>query len=249
VESSDPLGFEGTKTFEQVVVPQNSEVKELPEFTFSFFDPEQKQYRTLNHPAIPLTVRPSGAAPQPTIFSNNPDAKTEQPARDIVHIKPRLGAVGGSSLPLVQQPGFWILQSVAPLLWIFSVLYRKRADSLQNNPRLRRQREVEQTVSRGMKELSQFAVANDSERFFATTFRLLQEQIGERLDVPASAITEAVLEDRLRPLGVDPETLAMSHELFQACNQARYASQRKSEELTSMIPKVERVLQSLRKIE
>ena len=35
----------------------------------------------------------------------------------------------------------------------------------------------------------------DSDQFFATLSRLLQEQLGERLDLPASAITEAVIEE------------------------------------------------------
>ena len=44
-----------------------------------------------------------------------------------------------------------------------------------------------------------------SDEFFAVLFRLLQEQLGERLDLPASAITEAVIEERLSPLGISSD--------------------------------------------
>ena len=44
---------------------------------------------------------------------------------------------------------------------------------------------------------------------------LLQEQLGERLDLPASAITEAVIEEHLRPRNVPETPLAQLHELFQ----------------------------------
>ncbi len=186
IESADPLGLEGAKSFEQVVVPQNSAIKELPSYAFSFFDPEQKKYRTLTHPATPLTVRPTAATPQPTIFANNPEAKTEPFSREIVHIKPQLGTLRAVSVPLVQQPWFWILQSIAPLAWIVSMICRTRRENFQNNPRLRRQFEVEKTVTLGLKELSQHASAKESDLFFATVFRLLQEQIGERLNHPAS---------------------------------------------------------------
>jgi hypothetical protein len=37
LESSDPMQMEGTKYFEQVITPQNAEVKEVPPFVFSFF--------------------------------------------------------------------------------------------------------------------------------------------------------------------------------------------------------------------
>jgi hypothetical protein len=248
VESNDPLGLEGTKTFEQIVVPQNSEVKELPAFSFSFFDSTQKKYRTLTHSAIPLIVRPTAATPQPTVFASNANVNEEQPSREIVHIKPQLGKLQAFSAPLVQQPWFLILQGAAPLAWIVSVICRKRRESLANNPQLRRQREVDQIVKRGLAELSQFAAANDSEKFFATAFRLLQERMGERLDLPASGITESVIEEKLRPMNADPTTLDLIHELFQTCNQARYTSQRTSQELSSLIPKVQTAMEELRKI-
>src|SRR5206468_3446628 len=37
VETTDQLGLQGTKYFEQVVVPQNVEVRELPPLEFSYF--------------------------------------------------------------------------------------------------------------------------------------------------------------------------------------------------------------------
>ena len=59
VETTDALGVQGTKTFEEVVVPQKQDIADLPEITFSFFDPDSKGYRTLNGPAIPVTVQPA----------------------------------------------------------------------------------------------------------------------------------------------------------------------------------------------
>lgn len=57
VETTDALGLQGAKTFEQVVVPQSADIKALPPVSFSFFDPDQKSYRTLTQPAVPLVVR------------------------------------------------------------------------------------------------------------------------------------------------------------------------------------------------
>jgi len=90
------------------------------------------------------------------------------------------------------------------------------------------------------------AAEKNSDEFFATLFRLLQEQLGERLDLPASAITEAVIDERLRPRGVNGETLASLHELFQTCNLARYAPIKSSQELAAIIPKLEAALNQLR---
>jgi hypothetical protein len=68
------------------------------------------------------------------------------------------------------------------------------------------------------------------------------------LDLPASAITEAVLDERLRPRSVPEAILLPLHELFQTCNLARYAPVKTSQELAAIIPKVESVLNELHRI-
>ncbi|PYJ98214.1 MAG: hypothetical protein DME23_12780 [Verrucomicrobia bacterium] len=250
VETTDSLGLEGVKTFEQHVIPENVEVKELPPITFSFFDPVQKGYRTVTHPGSPIIVRPGNAAPtQPTIVGTATQNQNElKPATDIVHIKPRVGTLAQIRAPLVQQTWFVALQGVPLLAWLTVLVWRRREENLAKNPRLRRQRQVAQTVREGLAELRRVAGANQSEAFFATVFRLLQEQLGERLDLPASAITEAVVDERLRPRGLAAETLIALQELFQACNQARYAPRWSGQELASLVPKVESALQQLQRL-
>ena len=246
VELTDALGLQGTKFFEEVVVPQNAELKSLPGFAFSYFDPDVKAYRTLAHPAVALVVRPAGSTPPPSV-ANLPGTKPEEPAvrQDIVPLKQRLGPVTRVQPPLVTQPWFLAAQAVPVLAWLGLLGWRRRAESLANNPRLRRQRQVAQVLREGLQELRNQAAQNKSEEFFATLIRLLQEQLGERLDLPASAITEAVIAERLRPRQVPEPTLAGLHELFLRCNQARYAPVRDSAELAQLVPQWEQVSREL----
>jgi hypothetical protein len=245
---NDALGLSGIKSFEQVVIPLNHEIKALPPLRFSFFDPQAKAYRTLSSPAVPLNISPAAtAAAPPPALTNAATATTPPPADDIVHIRPRLDAARSAQL-LVAQPWFLGAQSVPALLWISLLLWRKRVELLANNPRRRRQREVAARVREGLKELRAHAGAQKSAEFFATLFRLLQEQLGERLDLPASAITEAVIDERLRGLGAPDEVLKPLRELFQTCNAARYAPTTSSQELTALIPKLEGVLRELQRL-
>ena len=250
VETSDPLGLMGAKKFEQVIIPLNHEIKSLPPLRFSFFDPTAKSFRTLTGPAIPLTVRPSGVAASPLPSLTNANAGASQPpADDILHIKPRMELSGVAVPLLVSRPWFLVLQGVPAFVWLTLLAWRKRGESLANNPRLRRQREVAQRIREGLKELRVHAGAQQSDAFFATLFRLLQEQLGERLDLPASAITEAVIDERLRGRGLSDDVLKSLHELFQTCNLARYAPLKSGQELAALIPKLEgalRVLQQLK---
>jgi hypothetical protein len=99
-----------------------------------------------------------------------------------------------------------------------------------------------------LNDLRRLAAENNSDGFFATLFRLLQEQLGERLDCPSSSITEAVIDERLVLLGTPEPVLAGLRELFQLCNQARYAPMRTSGELAAVIPQFENAICELQNV-
>ena len=242
------LGVQGTKSFEQVILPQNTNITEVPAVVFTFFDPDRKSYVTLKQPGIPISVQPAGAITAPSIAAPT-RSQLENPAvRDIVPIKQRIGVVTQASPPLIQRPWFLALQSVPLLAFVFGLTWRRRADSLVHNPRRLRQQQVARVVRKGLADLKQAAAQNDSDAFFAALFHLLQEQLGERLDMPASAITEAVIEERLQPKQVSESTLEQLRELFQACNAARYAPIQSSQELAAFVPSVENVLHQVRQL-
>jgi hypothetical protein len=246
VNATDSLGLDGSKTFEEIVTPQNSDIKSLPAISFSFFNPDEKKYHTLNYAATPLIVRAATPGAMPAATAANPE--NPKPTADIAPLKQHLGAIAQIRPPLVQEPWFLMLQGVPVFALMSCVAWRKRRENLANNPRLRRQRQVAQIIRDGLQQLQRLAAEKKSDEFFATLFRLLQEQLGERLDLPASAITEAVIDERLRPRGVNAETLASLHELFQTCNLARYAPIKSSQELAAIIPKLESVLNQLREL-
>jgi len=249
LETHDQFGLEGTKTFEQIVSPQNSDVRELPPFTFSFFNPDDGAYHTLTQPATPLVVRSAGSTPMPTIAGNkNSNAENPASPQDILPIKENLGTLAKTGAPLIASPKFLAVQSLPVLAFLAAFIWRKRTDNLANNPRLRRQRAVAQLVSGGLSDLNRFAAENKSDEFFALLFRLLQEQLGERLDCPAAAITESVVDERLGKMGVSAATQESLHELFQLCNQARYAPVRGTSELNSVAAKFEQTVGELQEV-
>ncbi len=247
-EMPDPLSMTGVRKLEQVVQPQNADVKELPAFGFSFFDPDARTYRTLKHAATPLRVRAAAAAQAPTVVMTTTNTATAAAAAtDLVHIKPHLGVMAASGA--LRRPAFWLVSGVPFALWIALLTRRKQAEKLANNPRLRRRREVGKLVNTGLAELRQQAAAAQAEAFFVNLFRLLQEQLGERLDLPASAITEEVIDERVRALGASEETCRSLHALFQVCNAARYAPVRETSELSKLAQQFSDAVDDLRKLE
>ena len=248
VEPADQNGMQGTKTFEQIISPQSADAHELPAFSFSFFNPDDGHYHTLTHAAVPLVVHAAGATPMPAVVAAKTAAPENQPPQDILPIKENLGTLETVSAPLMSRPAFLALQGVPLIAFFAALIWRKRAENLANNPRLRRKRAVAQLISEGLADLKKFAAANQSDEFFALLFRLLQEELGERLDCPATAITGLPADNRLASLGARAETLEALHELFQLCDQARYAPVRGTSELNSLAGRFEKVVRELQEL-
>lgn len=253
-EFSDQLDLQGTKTFEEIVTPENADVHNLPEFSFSFFNPDDGKYHTLTQPPEQLIVRAGGATPLPALAATKNSSSENQTPQDILPIKNDLGTLEQISAgresrePLISSPIFLGVQSLPVLAFLGALIWRKRADNLANNPRLRRKIAVRQLIQIGIGDLKKYASENNSEQFFATLFRLLQEQLGERLDCPASSITENVIEENSKLRGAPENLCADLRELFQLCNQARYAPVRGTAELNSVADKFEMVIHGLQEV-
>jgi hypothetical protein len=249
---TDRLRALGTKIFEQDIVPQRPDLREIPALRFSFFDPEQGQYRTLTHPAQPLLVRPASRAQAlaPLPAGANPQAPPKPAVpRELAPLKERLGPPALIRPPLLTRGWFWLLL-LAPVGGCGAAWgWRRRVDHLARNPRLARRLAFGRVRRRLLGELRELARKGDATAFFAHAFRLLQEQLGERLDLPAAAITEAVIEERLRPAGVPEAVLKDLHELFQICNQARYAPVAESKDLPGVARRIEAVLNQVRHLD
>jgi hypothetical protein len=249
VTNVDTLATRGVKTFDQVVVPQRAGIAVIPPLVFSFFDPQAHAYRTIQRPAIPITVRATGHGPaQPTVVADQavvPQAQST--ATDIVHIKASLGQSSWAGMPLATRPWFVALQLLPIALWGAALAWRRREEKLANDPGLRRQKEVSRYVAENVPKLREHAAKKESEQFFALTFRLLQEQIGERLGLPAAAITESVVDEDLPKRGASAELLTRLRELFQACNRARYAGATVAG-MEALLPTIERTLRDVQNL-
>lgn len=247
----DPLGMSGIKLFEQIVVPAHAEIKELPAFHFSYFDPALRQYRTLTHPAIPLNIAPNSTpAVQPSVAGGvaMPVPQPEKPRADIAHIEPRLGTLVTGPGAFIHRPWFYLLQGLPVVAWLAATLWRRQQQARARDPRFQRRKQVEHLVQTGLKELHLHAGRGDTEAFYETTLRLLKEQLGERLDLPGVSITEEVIDQRLRLRGLPTETLRRLHELFQACNHARYAGQQSVADLNHSLAELETILNDLKQV-
>ena len=245
---NNPLGLLGTRTFEQVVIPESNKITEVPRIEFSFFDPVTAQYRVLAKGPFPLKVNPSDEPIAPLVEGNTARETSEPdspPQTDILTIQHHLGSLG-QALPLVARPNFWLLQSIPLLLWLGALLWRRKTNVLANNPRLRRKRQVAERTRAGLAKLDNLAEQEETAEFHAELADLLREQLGLRLDIPAEGITAAIVHSPAASNKLDEGTRSDIRKLFAASDQAAYARSQTTGELNANLALLKEVFSALK---
>jgi hypothetical protein len=201
-EPEDSVGYSGTKTFEQALVPAQSGTLQVPALAFSFFDPQTRQYATRTTATISIEVAPgqtaSAATPPPT-SAGNPTAGSRGVAAspELVPNKVRPGSFKSSLRPWFLSP--WLagcaLLPVVVLLAINEVVRRRQR--LARDPNLLRLTQRRRAVQEHMRimegAVSQGAVAE----FFAAARGAFQHQLGLRWGLPPQTITLADINARM----------------------------------------------------
>ncbi len=240
----DSLGRNAILTITQLIAPLHTGVAAIPALEFSFFDPKAAQYRTVRSKPIPLQVE-SGPAALPE-SARLPKADAGGPVEAVPSlrdIKRKPGMLSKIAPPLLLRPWFWAAPGAPLLAWLGLLLWRRREAWLAAHPEVIRRRQVARRVSQGLRQLPQLQGAE----FYRGAHQLLQEQIGERLDLPAKGITGTIL-DHPKAISLPTDTRRQLAILFAACDQARFTPRQGTANRDAFLGDLKAVLYALQRL-
>ena len=231
-KADDDVGLSGTKTFEQVVVP-NGPRASLPAYHFNYLDPATGKYVALD--TAPVAVKIEGSAVPPPVVTtlsppaaNTPEATPTprpHPAQDILYIRNEPGPMRKREafLPVYRRPVFWWAQLAPLTALLLTAGYlvakaRGRNEAIRRQAALLRQRgELQRALRRDTTSRRDFYTA-------ATRLAQLQAAAG-RLDDQLSA-AEIVLARRL-----DAQTANSVQEIFHRRDELAYSGGQVAQEV------------------
>ena len=134
-ENIHPSGQHGRKTLEQVIIPTDTALSELPEIAFHYFQPETQTYQTLSAGPFPITV--NGEPMEPITEDSMallPEPFEEEPlGEDLLYIKRNPGAL--LSLDAMSPGMLYGTSAGLPfLLWAFATLFVRQREIRAKDP-------------------------------------------------------------------------------------------------------------------
>ena len=192
-EAADRDGMAGTKTFEQAIVPNSAGPSEIPALSFSYFDPDTRNYVTKTTNPIPIEVAP-GTASSRLVPGKTP--ATARPTDGLVPDHPEVGRVS-SLRPVVLAPWFLIgngLMAFATAIGFLIVRWRKRR---ANDPERVRAAAATAAVREAFSAMDEAIKERNGIGFFHAARKAVTQRLAERWSVPASRVTPAEIKARL----------------------------------------------------
>jgi len=242
----------GQKTFEQVLIPLNDSVKEVPAVVLSFFNTNTGQYQTITRGPFPVKVLPPDKPEEQKITESRrsfaPAASEEKFGRDIMFIKDFIGATRIKGDYFYKNPLFLFLLILPSLIYLIAAYFYGQKMRLAGDVRYARQLSAPRKAREGLRKARENMNVGKVREFYDAMFNTLQEYLGDKFHLASKSITVSIVDDVLAPKGYPPDVLKKLKDIFKDCDLARFASgQLRGEDMTAALRKLEEAIDYLQK--
>ncbi len=226
-DADDSVGYQGAKTFEQPVIPIDGSITSIPSLSFSFFDPEKREYVTRTTSPISVTV--TGNSVATAAGANSSAASTPAPAQpqaapasaatafsDLRPNKIESGTFVATLQPIYLNPWFLAAQGLPILACLAGFAFIRRQEKV-SHPERKRATAVQQAIRQQIQAMDEAIRNHQTDAFFIHARSALQQRLGQQWNLRPEAITLADVDARL---GSGSENI---RPIFEMADQASYS--------------------------
>lgn len=222
-------GVSGTKSIEYLAIPRSAGEYTIPAVNFSYFDIEDKTYRTLSTPEYTIHVKrgnstngANGDNGEGQVISYTHKEDIKQLGTDIRYIDVKSSAISRQPSTLrIQHVWLWY---VIPLLIaiVLLIVLRKQIKENADITRVRYKR-ANKVAKKRLKAAEKALKANDSNAFYAAIEKAAWTYLSDRLSIPMADLNKENIASLLAQKGVSDTLIADVKNVLSTAEFARYA--------------------------
>ena len=222
-------GVIGTKSIEYLAIPRSAGEYTIPAVHFSYFDIDEKKYKTLSTPEYTIRVKrgagePSAAGEQPSgVVSYTQKEDIKQLGSDIRYIDTKLVESRKTKVESDSYRYLW-LWYVIPLIiaMVLLVVLRKQIKEAADITRMR-YKHANKVAQKRLKAAAAALKANDKDHFYEEIERAAWTYLSDRLSIPTADLNKENIASILRQKGVAEERIQEVMSVLSTAEFARYA--------------------------
>ncbi|MCM1034008.1 MAG: BatD family protein [Paludibacter sp.] len=216
-------GVSGTKTIEYLAIPRAAGDFVIPPLDFSYYDTQERAYKTLSTPEYSLHVK-RGADDQTTVTS---DFVSKE---DIKQIGTDIRYIYTGELPNAARTtisfGTWAFRGLYLIPFLLTVIvfivFRRR---LKENADLQRvhYKKANKVTQRRLRQAKKLLADNKKEAFYEEIERAAWTYLSYRLSIPTAQLNKENIAQILQEKGIGENIIQEVHNVLSTAEFARYA--------------------------
>ena len=233
--STTTSGVSGTKSIEYLVIARNAGEYTIPAVRFSYFDIEDKSYKTLSTPEYTIHVKRGTSSRQTggvasaeegseaVYYAQKEDIK--QLGTDIRYIDTNVERIKAKGEKFIEYGSwtFWLCYLIPLLIAIILlIVLRKQIKENADMTRVRYKR-ANKVAQKRLKAAAAALKANDKNRFYEEIERAAWTYLSDRLSIPTADLNKENIATLLRQKGVSEQLIGEVTNVLSTAEFARYA--------------------------
>ena len=242
-------GLSGTKKAEFLVIPRRAGSFTIPAVEFSYFNPANETYQTLQSEPYEIKVeKGAGSDDGGGIYaSNQEDIKyLGSDIRHIMtgdaHLKPMHTFFFGSA-------AYFVVLLVLLALFVILLFVLKKREQMSKDTAANRNRKADKVARVRLKNAYQYLKAKDQEKFYVEMSQALWGYIADKLGIERSKLSMDTVNETMKSKNVPDELTNQFIDTLNSCEFARFAPGSAEEKMDDLyqrgidvISKAEKVL-------
>lgn len=229
-------GVSGTKTIEYLVIPRQSGNFEIPSTEFSYFDPQENRYKTLNTPAYQLTVE-KGAASESNIVVGGTYVNKEnikQLGSDIRYINTNNIVITKEKEVLFGTFTAWLMYllplTIALLTFTLFRKYAKENSDVQFVKTKKANKQAQKRLRAAQKLLNE----GKKDQFYDEVLRALWSYLSDKFSITVAELSKDRVEIELKNKAINDDLIKRIMQILNTCEFARYAPNSGQQEMGNL---------------
>lgn len=220
--SVSSAGMTGNRNFDYLIIPRAGGDYSLGPFSFSWFNPDKKNYESITLPAIALKVAKSSGDPVASSRKSGTTPKTL--SDDIRFIRVGVPTFSVQEFDLFFLSPIFYLLLIAPLLLFAGFLiWRRRIHQRSANAQYYRVKEAGSQAVKRLKHAHELMTAGNKDPFYEEVYRAMYGYLSDKLRIPVADLNRQKIREILFVKQVSDEQSERLMALLDRCEFARFA--------------------------
>ncbi|MEI6554020.1 MAG: BatD family protein [Paludibacter sp.] len=240
-------GVSGTKSIDYLFIPRHSGNFDIPSTEISYFDTQDKAYKTLRTPAYNLQVSKGDGNEAPVVsggtYVDKQDVK--QLGKDIRFIQTGKFEISKEEEPIVGTVMSWLFYLIPLLIsLVLFIFFRKQAKE-NADVLLVKNKKANKLAQKRLKVAQKLLREGNKDAFYEEVMKATWTYLSDKLSIPVASLTKDRVEDELNRYKVDSAITGQFVNILNTCEFARFAPNTGQQEMGNLYEDTIQVISSL----